>query len=69
MDVEPTDALTDFPTTVTLPVQWGDQDAFGHVNNTVYLRWFESARYLSRRARHFANESLSAASALSTSRY
>jgi len=29
---------------VSLPVQWGDQDAFGHVNNTVYLRWFESAR-------------------------
>ena len=29
---------------ITLPVQWGDQDAFQHVNNTVYLRWFESAR-------------------------
>lgn len=27
-----------------IPVWWGDQDAFGHVNNTVYLRWFESAR-------------------------
>jgi acyl-CoA thioester hydrolase len=25
-------------------VQWGDQDAFGHVNNTVYFRWCESAR-------------------------
>jgi len=25
-------------------VQWGDQDAFGHVNNTVYLRWCESVR-------------------------
>ena len=24
--------------------QEGDQDAFGHVNNTVYFRWFESAR-------------------------
>ena len=33
-----------FPVWVTLPVQWGDQDAFGHVNNTVYFRWFESAR-------------------------
>jgi len=32
------------------PVQWGDQDLFGHVNNTVYFRWFESARvdYLNR---------------------
>lgn len=28
----------------SLPVQWGDQDAFGHVNNVVYFRWFESAR-------------------------
>lgn len=25
-------------------VAWGDMDAFGHVNNTVYLRYFESAR-------------------------
>jgi acyl-CoA thioester hydrolase len=32
------------PVAVTLPVQWGDQDALGHVNNTVYLRWFESGR-------------------------
>jgi acyl-CoA thioester hydrolase len=31
---------------ITVPVQWGDQDAFQHVNNTVYLRWFESARIL-----------------------
>ena len=29
---------------ISLPIQWGDQDAFGHVNNTVYLRCFESAR-------------------------
>ena len=33
-----------WPVTVELPVQWGDMDAFGHVNNVVYLRWFESAR-------------------------
>jgi len=33
-----------FPVWIVLPIQWGDQDAFGHVNNTVYLRWFESAR-------------------------
>ncbi len=25
-------------------VAWGEMDAFGHVNNTQYLRWFESAR-------------------------
>ena len=43
-------ALAAFPATIRLPVQWGDQDAFGHVNNTVYFRWFESARikYLER---------------------
>lgn len=37
-------ALADFPAVITLPVQWGDQDAFGHVNNVVYFRWYESAR-------------------------
>jgi acyl-CoA thioester hydrolase len=36
--------LAGFPVRVTVPVQWGDQDAFGHVNNTVYFRWMESAR-------------------------
>ena len=29
---------------IELPVQWGDMDALAHVNNVVYLRWFESAR-------------------------
>src|SRR3990172_8193149 len=24
--------------------QWGEMDAYGHVNNTVYFRYFESAR-------------------------
>jgi acyl-CoA thioester hydrolase len=35
---------------VSLPVQWGDQDLFGHVNGVVYFRWFETARveYLNR---------------------
>ena len=42
--------LNDFPVTVSFPMHWGDQDAFGHVNNTLYIRWAESARieYLSR---------------------
>lgn len=26
------------------PVQWGDMDAFGHVNNVMYFRYFETAR-------------------------
>ncbi|MFV0542634.1 MAG: acyl-CoA thioesterase [Marinicella pacifica] len=33
-----------FPVQVTLPVQWGDMDAFDHVNNTMYFRYFETAR-------------------------
>jgi acyl-CoA thioester hydrolase len=33
-----------WPLTIEVPVQWGEQDALGHVNNVVYLRWFESAR-------------------------
>lgn len=28
----------------TLPIRWGDMDAYGHVNNTVYFRYMEQAR-------------------------
>ncbi|HTY98904.1 MAG TPA: thioesterase family protein [Rhodocyclaceae bacterium] len=27
-----------------IPVRWGDMDALGHVNNTVYFRYMEQAR-------------------------
>ena len=37
-------SLQEFPIVVELPIQWGDLDAYGHVNNLVYLRWFEAAR-------------------------
>lgn len=30
--------------TVTIPIRWGDMDAMGHVNNTVYFRFMEQAR-------------------------
>lgn len=30
--------------TTTLPIRWGDMDAYGHVNNTVYFRYMEQAR-------------------------
>jgi acyl-CoA thioester hydrolase len=30
--------------TVIVPVRWGDMDAMGHVNNTVYFRYMEQAR-------------------------
>lgn len=36
--------LQAYPVTIDVPIWWGDQDAFGHVNNTIPLRWFESAR-------------------------
>jgi len=30
--------------TTSMPVRWGDMDAYGHVNNTVYFRYFEQTR-------------------------
>lgn len=36
--------LAGFPVAITLPVQWGEMDAYGHVNNTVLFRYFETAR-------------------------
>ena len=30
--------------TITIPIRWGDMDAQGHVNNTVYFRYMERAR-------------------------
>ncbi|MFO0947974.1 MAG: thioesterase family protein [Planctomycetota bacterium] len=36
--------LEDFHVVVPVSVQWGDADMLGHVNNTVYFRWFETGR-------------------------
>lgn len=33
-----------FPVVVDVQVQWGEMDALGHVNNTRFFAWFESAR-------------------------
>lgn len=38
------EVLRSFPVTVDVAVAWGEMDAFGHVNNIVYFRYFESAR-------------------------
>lgn len=38
------DLLEHFPVVIEIPVAWGEMDAFGHLNNTVYFRYFESAR-------------------------
>lgn len=29
---------------MVIPVRWGDMDAMGHVNNTIYFRYLEIAR-------------------------
>ncbi len=30
--------------TLHFPIRWGDMDALAHVNNTLYLRYFEESR-------------------------
>jgi len=36
--------LNDYPVVIECSVNWGDMDAFRHVNNTVYFRYFENVR-------------------------
>jgi acyl-CoA thioester hydrolase len=36
--------LTDYAVVVDVVVRWGDMDSLGHVNNTLYLQYFETAR-------------------------
>ncbi len=38
------EALSGWPVVLPIPIQWGEMDAYGHVNNTVLFRYFESAR-------------------------
>ncbi len=33
-------SLTKFPVVIEIPVQWGEMDAYGHLNNTVVFRFF-----------------------------
>lgn len=40
----PHEALRGFPVIIEIPVAWGEMDAFQHVNNIVYFRYFESVR-------------------------
>ncbi|MHA2039708.1 MAG: acyl-CoA thioesterase [Promethearchaeota archaeon] len=39
-----TNKLKNYPVVMEIPVRWGDMDARGHVNNTIYYRYFESSR-------------------------
>jgi acyl-CoA thioester hydrolase len=45
-----TNHLDGFPVVVRAMVHWGEMDAYGHLNNTVFFRYFETARmaYLDR---------------------
>lgn len=46
--VDDVDAVRDlargFPVVIEMAVRWGDMDAYQHVNNVSYLRYFESGR-------------------------
>jgi len=43
--VDPIRELTrEYPLAIEMDVRWGDMDAFNHVNNVAYLRYFESGR-------------------------
>jgi acyl-CoA thioester hydrolase len=50
--------LAGFPVVIEVDVAWGEMDAFQHVNNTVYFRWFESARIAYFRRVGFVPESV-----------
>jgi acyl-CoA thioester hydrolase len=39
-----TELFADYPVVVQQAVVWGEMDAYQHVNNTVYFRYFENAR-------------------------
>ncbi len=42
MEIE--NLLEHCPVIIETPIVWGDMDAFQHLNNTTYFRYFESAR-------------------------
>ncbi len=36
--------ISAYPIVIEFPIAWGDMDAFQHVNNIIYFKYFESAR-------------------------
>ncbi len=36
--------LRAYPVVIEVPMAWGEMDAFGHMNNAVYFRYFENVR-------------------------
>ena len=43
MSRRPPATRSDFNVWRTFTTRWADNDAYGHVNNTVYYEWFDSA--------------------------
>jgi acyl-CoA thioester hydrolase len=39
-----TQDMDGYPVVLSVDVAWGEMDSFGHVNNIVFFRYFESAR-------------------------
>jgi acyl-CoA thioester hydrolase len=42
--VDMNDLVQGYPVTIEFPIKWGEMDAYQHLNNTVYFRYFEDAR-------------------------
>ncbi|MGI9552192.1 MAG: acyl-CoA thioesterase [Aurantibacter sp.] len=36
--------MKNYPISINCQVRWGEMDALGHINNTVYFRYFEDVR-------------------------
>lgn len=36
--------MKNYPIQISCPIRWGEMDALGHVNNTIYFRYFEEVR-------------------------
>ena len=43
MSRKPPASRSEFRVWRTMTTRWADNDAYGHVNNTVYYEWFDSA--------------------------
>ena len=44
MDLELAGLLEGFPMVTPIVIHWGEMDAYQHVNNANYFRWYETAR-------------------------
>ena len=44
MDLDLAVMLEGYPVITPIVIHWGEMDAYQHVNNTNYFRWYETAR-------------------------